>query len=160
MSEEIKITKEEIADTEIPVEDATPQAVETDATKPDVAEELRQVGQQLADAFRSMWNSEERQKLEAEMREGMQNLASEVDKVMREIREGTAGQKLREEASELRTQVESGEFGRKARTVALDGLRWLSEELGRLADQFTPTQKETPAPEPPTEIPVDDKPAE
>lgn len=160
MSDEIKITKEEIADAEIPVEDATPPTEATDGVKPDVAEELRKVGLQLADAFRSMWNSQERQKLEAEMREGMQNLASEVDKVMREIREGTASQKLREEAAELRTQVESGEFGRKARTVALDGLRWLSEELGRLADQFTPTQKEPPPAEPPTDIQVEDAPAE
>jgi hypothetical protein len=32
---------------------------------------------------------------------------------------------------------------RKARTGIVQGLQWLSEELGKLADQFTPAQGET-----------------
>lgn len=141
MSEEIKITKEDIADAEIPVEEAQPAAAKA-AAQPDLAGEFREFGRQIADTLRTAWSSEERQKVEAELREGVQSFAAEFDKMIRELREGTAGQKIKEEAAELKTQVESGEFGRKARTTIVQGLRWLSDELSKVADQFTTGHKE------------------
>lgn len=156
MSEEIKITKEDVANEEIPATDSAP-AGENAKPGVDLAAEFREFGRQIADTFRTAWDSAERQKLEAELREGAQSFAAEFDKVIRELREGSTGQKIKEEASELKAQMESGEFRRKARASVVQGLRWLSEELGKVADQFNPAAKE-PEAEEPDEIKVEETP--
>ncbi len=49
--------------------------------------------------------------------------------------------------------METGEFGRKAQSGLVSGLRWLSTELEKLAEQFAPAEKggEAPAEKSPTE---------
>jgi hypothetical protein len=48
---------------------------------------------------------------------------------------------VREEASEIKTKVEDTEVTKKARNGVAQGLSWLSQELGKLAEKFTPTEK-------------------
>lgn len=132
---------------DIPVEEdeqpakATSDAAGDAADQVDVVDELRNIGRQLAETLQTAWNSAERQKFESEVREGVRSFGDEVDKAIRQIRSGGAGQKLREEAAELREQVDTGELQRRAREGMTQGLRWLGEELSKLAEQFTPKEK-------------------
>lgn len=128
---------------EIPVDEEA--ATKASTENPDVVEELKGLGQQFANALQAAWNSEERQKIETEIREGVQSFVGEVDKAIREARESDIAAKMKDEAIDMKSRVETNEFSSKARDSFVQGLHWLSEELGKLADQFTPKAKEPTA---------------
>ncbi len=125
---------------EIPVEEEPVQAEKK--TEPDLIEEMKNLGRQFAEAMRSAWNSQERQKIETEVREGLDMFVSELDKAFKELRDSDAAQKAKQEVSQVKEKVEGAELGRKTKTAMAEGLRWLSEEFGNLANQFTPAAKE------------------
>lgn len=140
MSEEPTPSVEEIKErlkVEIPVDEEP--AKEAPVT--DVADELKNLGRQFAETLQTAWKSEEKQRVEAEIRSGLKSFAGEVDKVIREARESAAAAKVKEEAANVKERVGSGEVGQKARSGLVQGLQWLSEELGILAQQFSPVEK-------------------
>lgn len=112
----------------------------------DVTAEMRNLGRQLAETLRAAWYSEERQKIEGEVREGVNAFAAEVDKALREIRESGGARRIAEKAkegvAEVKESAQPAEVSIKARRGLAVGLRWLSEELEKLAEQFTPPAKE------------------
>ena len=144
--EEIKARLKE----EIPVEDDSENLKHGgDSDSANVDDALRNLGQQFARTFQTAWNSEQRLQVQKEIQQGVQHFAQEMEKVFQEAKESPAGQKARQEAAEAKANLEQGEFGQKARTSAVQGLHWLSEELGKLADQFSPTSKDSGG-DPPT----------
>ncbi|MCA9966210.1 MAG: hypothetical protein KC423_18295 [Anaerolineales bacterium] len=151
MSEETTPSVEEIKErlkVEIPVEEDTVTKASTEAaSEMDIVEELRGLGKQFADTLQTMWNSDERQRAEAEIRDGFKSFVDEVDKMIGQVRESANAAKMKEEATKMTNKVESSEFGRKAQKSIVQGLHWLSTELGKLADQFTPPEKEAKAEE-------------
>jgi hypothetical protein len=120
--------------------------IEEEATKEkpavDVAAEFKDLGRQLAETLKSAWNSQERQRFEKELREGVKSFADEVERVIREAKDSPAVEKVKEEAVDVKSRVESSDIGRKTRHGLAQGLQWLSEELEKLATQFTPPEKE------------------
>jgi signal recognition particle GTPase len=123
---------------EIPVEEE--ESAKADTTR-DFGEELKNLGKQFADTVQSAWNSEERQRVENEIRSGVKSFVSEVDKAIHEAKESQAAAKVKEEAVEIKTKLETGDLGKKTRDGLVQGLQWLSEELGKLAEQFAPAEK-------------------
>ena len=119
-------------------------AAEEEKKKPDVSEALRDLGRQFAETMQAAWNSQERRELEAEVREGVQYFSEEVQRVFKEAKESPAAKRVKEEAEDVKTRVESGEVTHKARSGFVEGLRWLSRELEKLAQQFSPPEKEAP----------------
>ncbi len=142
--EEIKsrLSDEPDQSQEIPIDEDpfVPESVKN-ADEPDFVEELRNLGRQFADTLNSAWNSQERQKFEEEVREGMKTFADEMDKAFREIKKSPATQKAKEEVSAFKSKVETGEVGQKTMSGLAHGLNWLSEELAKLANTFTPAEK-------------------
>jgi hypothetical protein len=126
---------------EIPVEEDEPAAFKAE---PDLVEEFKNVGRQLADTLRTAWGSQERQRLESEIREGVKLFADEVSKAVHEVKASPVAQRARQEASHIKEKVEKGEVSHKARANMAQGLHWLSEELEKLAKQFTPVEKTPP----------------
>jgi soluble cytochrome b562 len=125
---------------EIPVEEETNETGKQ--AEPDLIEEMKNLGRQFAEALRSAWNSQERQKIETEVREGLDVFVGELDKAFKELRDSDAAQKAKQEVNQVKGKVEGAELGRKTKTAMAEGLRWLSEEFGNLANQFTPVAKE------------------
>ena len=140
---DVKEIKERLK-VEIPVEEEVSKA---DIKSIDVAAELKDLGRQFADTLQTAWNSQERQRIEAEIREGVKSFADEVDKAIREAKESPTAARVREEAGQVVNKVETTDVGRRVRSGLVQGLQWLSEELGRLADQFTPSESTSTEPE-------------
>lgn len=143
MSEEntpdIEDLKERI---EIPVEEDIEELKAGEKSHdPDVSEELKHLGRQFAETFQSAWNSEERMRVESEIREGLHSFVNEVDKVINQARSSETSEKIGKEASQVKQRAEGSDVGVKAREGIVQGLTWLSDEFGKLADQFTPIQK-------------------
>ncbi len=118
-----------------------------------VAGEFQKLGQQLGETLQSAWESEERKRIEKEVREGVQSFVAEVDKVLQDVKTSETTGKLREDASTAKTRVEESEIGQKAREGIVEGLRWLSEGLNELAIKFTSPEKpaDDPVEKPPTD---------
>jgi soluble cytochrome b562 len=128
---------------EIPFEDET--AYKAQSEEPDVVADLRDLGQQFAATLRTAWNSEERKQFEQEMREGMQTFAGEIDKAFKEVKASEPAKKVKAEAEDFKAKADSGDVVQKTRSSLSQGLRWFSEEIARVADSFTPIEKEPPA---------------
>ncbi|MBE2221184.1 MAG: hypothetical protein IAF02_06570 [Anaerolineae bacterium] len=107
----------------------------------DVAAEFQKLGQQLGETLQSAWGSEERKRIEQEVREGVRSFVAEVDKVLQDVRTSESTSKLREDAAGAKAKVEESELGQKAREGIVEGLRWLSEGLNELAIKFGPSEK-------------------
>ncbi|GAB4272646.1 MAG: hypothetical protein Kow0080_19340 [Candidatus Promineifilaceae bacterium] len=143
MSDEQTPSVEEIkarlqAAEEIPVNN---EAAKAGSEPIDITEELRKVGKQFAETLQTAWSSEEWQRIEKEMREGLRSFADEVDKVFAQIRESDALNKVRSEAIDVKEKVDKSDLGQKTKTGFVNGLRWLSEELGKMADRFSAADK-------------------
>jgi hypothetical protein len=140
--EEIKARLSDEPYDEIPIDEepVDPESLKNEE-QPDFVVELRNLGRQFADTLATAWNSQERLKFEGEVREGMKSFADEVDKAFREIKKSPVTQKAKEEATTFKSKVETGEVGQKTKSGLSQGLSWLSEELGKLANQFTPVEK-------------------
>jgi hypothetical protein len=134
---------------EIPVEEDIDQlkADEKASDGPDLVAEFQTLGRTFAESFEAAWNSEERKRVEAEVRTGVQTFADEVDKVIREAKKSRAGELMTKEAEEMAKQVESSEIGRRALEGIAQGLSWMSLEMGKLAEQFKPEEKAAEEPE-------------
>lgn len=145
MTEEREPSVEELKAEErirIPVEEEeAPGKGETGAPRADVSDALRDLGRQFAETLERAWNSQERREFETEVKEGVRRFGDEVNKVFSEAKESPAARKVKEEAQEVRGRVESGELSRKARSSMVEGLQWLSQELARLAEQFSPPEE-------------------
>lgn len=146
MTEEREPTVEELKAEEIPVEEEDT-GPEKKVEQQDVAAALGELGKQFAETIQAAWNSQERKEFEKEVREGVRHFGDEVNKALREARESPTANRLKEEADEVRTRVESGDVARRARSGLVDGLHWLSQELARLSEQFSPPEKEPQATE-------------
>lgn len=133
-----ELKAEEQASYEIPIEEDVAQKADPAA---DITASLRDFGRQFGDTIQAAWNSQERREFEEEVREGVEQFAAEVRKAFREIKESGAAQKVREEADEAKDRVERADLAQKARAGLVEGLERLSQELGKLADQFSPAEK-------------------
>ena len=63
-----------------------------------------------------------------------------------QAKENPTASRRKEEATGMKDRVESGEIGQKAQEGMVGGLRWLSTELEKLANQFTPADRDPQAP--------------
>jgi hypothetical protein len=96
---DVKEIKERLK-VEIPVEEEVTKA---DVKAIDVSAELKDLGRQFADTLRTAWNSQERQRIEADIREGVKSFADEVDKAIREAKDSQTAARVREEAEQVVT---------------------------------------------------------
>ena len=124
---------------EIPVDDET--VYKSDEEGPDVVDELRNLGRQFGETMRAAWSSEERRQFEHEIKEGVQTFAHEVDKAFKDVASSDPAQKARSEAAGLKDKADASDLGEKTRTSLAKGLRWFSDELGKVADTFTAPEK-------------------
>lgn len=153
MSDEINQLKdEERIKIDIPVDEEMGSGAKAEHTS-DIVEEFKRLGRQFADTLEGIFNSEEAKRVETELRAGMRSFADEVEKAFSQAKESPAAARMKEEAGHVKERVETGEIGRKTQEGVVSGLRWLSNELERLATQFTPADptEAPPAEKSPTE---------
>ena len=139
-----QLKAEERLKVEVPVEEEVMKVDVSETGPVDVTTELRNLGRQMVGTLQSAWNSEEKQRFEKEVREGMRSFANEIDKAIQEVRDNETTGKFRDEAVQVADRVQASEAGQKARVGFAKSLQWLSEELGTLATKFTPPEKPVP----------------
>lgn len=119
--------------------------------EPGIEEELRTLGRRFTDVLQAAWASEERRKVEAEVRESMKRFSAEMERLFDRTRESPTGERVRTKVGEARERAAESEAARRTREALAQGLHRMSEELARLADRFTPADETTTPPRPPDE---------
>ncbi len=116
---------------------------ENEKSQDDLAAEFAALGKKFGEAISTAWQSEERHKLQADLKEGLERFSAEVDKAVKDLRQSEVGQKVQSGVQQAADDVKSGKVSEEVRKGMVTALRALSEALDRMAGSFTP-HEETP----------------
>ncbi len=114
---------------------------ETKRSEGEIADELKRLGKQLHSTAKAAWESEERHQLEAEIVSGLNALASETERTLRECRVSPESEILEARAREVKEKAQSGELGTDVRRGFLRALRQINAELERVQGSWTGAEK-------------------
>ncbi|MCB8926736.1 MAG: hypothetical protein H6652_14045 [Ardenticatenaceae bacterium] len=120
---------------EIPVEEETPfvpeQPKETavDAVK-----------SQASKAAKQAWDSELRKKATRGMKKGATAVAAKSQQVVQERMVKAAEEQARQQTEAIKTKIRETDWQYEAKQGTAKGLRWLSAQLSKLAERFTPKE--------------------
>jgi hypothetical protein len=104
-----------------------------DPANSDIADELRTLGKNLKDALQSAWESDERKKLEDEIRAGLADLGVTLNEAASDFRRSQTGQQLKEDVNDFRKRVHSGEVSTKVHDELINALRMANSELSKMS---------------------------
>ncbi|HEC23172.1 MAG TPA: hypothetical protein ENI95_09665 [Chloroflexi bacterium] len=108
----------------------------------DVAAEFAELGRKFRDAINAAWNSEERLRIQQEIKEGLERFSEEVDEAIKSLRESEISAKVEESVKRVREDLESGKVADEVRRGLVTALRGLSDALDKMASSFTPPEGE------------------
>ena len=120
---------------EIPVEEETPfvpeQPKETavDAVK-----------SQASKAAKQAWDSDLRKKATRGMKKGATAVAAKSQQVVQERMVKAAEEQARQQTEAIKTKIRETDWQYEAKQGTAKGLRWLSAQLNKLAERFTPQE--------------------
>jgi hypothetical protein len=119
---------------------------DTRGERPDLAADLRVLGENLKEALRAAWQSAERERLQAEIERGLASLGRSVSETFEEgtrdlknrekVRERV--QQARERVAQARDHLRTGAAGDRVRVEIHDLLTRLNDELARSKERWTP----------------------
>ncbi len=111
--------------------------------KSELADELRNLGKNLEDFIKALWESEERKKVQANIEDSATQVSASLNKAAREFSEGDTGQRLKLDVQDIQRRFESGELQDKARTEMLNVLKWVNTELDKVSSRYSSSQPES-----------------
>ena len=124
---------------EISVEDETPYVAEQ--PKPTAVDAVKN---QAANAAKQAWDSDLRKKATGGMKRGATAVAGTVaaksQKVVQERMVKAAEEQARAQTEAIKTKIKETDWQHEAKQGTANGLRWLSEQLSKLAERFTTPQ--------------------
>ena len=104
----------------------------------DIADELRQLGKNIKEALRSAWESEERQKLQQEVKDGLAELGSFLNQAADDLKTTQTGQTIKADIDDLKERWQTGEVENKVRSEILEALQTANRELKRVTQSKRP----------------------
>lgn len=128
----------------------------TETQKPEdsLAEEFRNLGQNLVGALHTAWESPERKKLQQDLENCLTELASTLKRETETYSQSPTGQRLKSDVEHIRKSVESGEAETQLREGLSRALSLMNAELEKAAATWSankPDVGDTEAP-PPEEV--------
>lgn len=119
----------------------------------ELVDELGRLGNKLAEVVRAAWASDERKRIEADLRTGLNTLANNLEQGVRKVGEQEQTKEFVRKAEEVAENV--GEKVRNSQTTydiagaLAGGLRVLADQVEKLAAELQRKRAETPPTTPP-----------
>ncbi len=110
----------------------------------DIGSQLNELGKNLREALRAAWESEERQKLQQEIEEGLANLRDSLNEAAKDFSASKTGQDLKEDMKDLRERWQSGEVGSRVRMQVAEALKTVNQELQKATRKNPPPPADKP----------------
>jgi len=118
----------------------------------DVLGELKLFGQQLGNAVKSLWDSDESRGLRKEISEGLSEAVREMDKAVKTARESDAAKEFSQEVRATVDKARESDIVGEIEKGLVAGLHDLNTEIGKLLSSWeTKKPDEPPAPPPDAE---------
>ena len=132
-----------------------------------LVEELSRLGNKFAEVVQVAWRSEQRKKIEQDLRSGLSSLASNLEDGVKQVAESDQTKEFLDKAEEVAgtvaERVQSSKFAQELADNLISGLRSLTEELDKFATDLqsknpnppsTPTGGQTASPDQTQDIPI------
>ena len=100
----------------------------------DIREELRELGRNLNTLLQSLWESDERKRVQQEIETGLRD----VTKSMQDLANSQTGQTIKADLNELGERLRTGEVEEKVRKEVLNALRMANEGLKKASEPKEP----------------------
>jgi len=110
---------------------------------------FRQLGENLVQTLRTVWDTPERKKLQQEVEESLVDLSATVKNELHSFNESPTGQRLKADMEDLRERVRSGETETQVRQEILKAIQLVNTELEKAASRLKQTEVHDMPPEPP-----------
>ncbi|WP_420629252.1 hypothetical protein [Candidatus Leptofilum sp.] len=120
---------------EVPVEEETPFVPEQ--PQPNTADAVKT---QAANAAKKAWDSELRKKATRGVKRGATAVAAKSQQVVQERMVKAAEEQARQQTEAIKTKIRETDWQHEAKQGTAKGLRWLSTQLSKLAERFTPKE--------------------
>lgn len=104
-------------------------------------DELNRLGAKFAEAIDAAWKSEERKRLEDDLRTGVVSVAQSLETHLKEFSRREETQKVLDKAEHVAEQVRSSKVSQEIAGALAQGLRSLSEQLEKLAQDLREREK-------------------
>lgn len=108
----------------------------------DLNQEFRNLGKNLADTLRAIWESPERKRLQQDLENGLQDLGKTLRQEVDKFGESPTGQQMKADVDDVRQKVKTGEAQQKVRDELVSALRSLNTELERAAGRISRSDAE------------------
>lgn len=119
------------------------------ANRDDLMRQFQEFGQRLADTARAAWQSEQRQDLQQEIKDGLRTVRDQLNEAVEGARSSARTQgvtdTVKEQVTKVSDTVRSGELLDELRGGLVTGLRELNEQLRRFTDRLEQRDGATPA---------------
>lgn len=109
---------------------------ENKSPEDNLSEEFRKLGQNLAEALRTAWESPERKQFQQELETGLTELSQTVKREAETFNESPTGQRFKENVQEVRGRLRTGEAQVRVRNELLAALRMFNKELEKVAEHL------------------------
>ena len=103
----------------------------------DFKEEFNRFGENIKNAFNDGWNSDQRQKFQDDVSEGVNQLGNALNDFVTSFRASETGQKFISEVDDFGERLRSGEVEEKAREGLMTVLQKINDELKKASDNFS-----------------------
>lgn len=136
------MTDEQTTDNSAPAEEQKPEG--------QVLKELQSLGQQLATAIKSLWESEESQKLRQEIGDGVVRLGQQIESAVKSAQESESAKKFGEQVKGTVEKARETDLVTKLEHGLITGLQDLNKQVSKWVDSMEtqPTEVEEPKDEP------------
>ena len=122
------VTNEQAVDNEVSPEEQQPQG--------QVLEELQALGQQLAKAVKSLWESEESRKLRQEIGDGVARLGQQIDSALHSAQDSEAAKKIGTQVKGTVDKARGSDTVSKLEQSLITGLQELNRQVSKLVDSM------------------------
>jgi NAD dependent epimerase/dehydratase family enzyme len=109
--------------------------------------EFQMLGQQLATAVKSLWESEDSRRLRQQLSEGFAQLGQTIDSTIKSAQESEAAKQFSEQVKETVDKARTSDVTDKVEQGILTGLRELNEQISKLVGSMEKKQATTTEPE-------------
>jgi hypothetical protein len=138
----------------------TDQSADSSAAQSEaLIDELNRLGAKFAEAIEVAWKSEQRKRLEDDLRNGITSAAQSVEEHLKELSRREEARKVLDRAEDVADKVRSSRVSQEIASVLTQGLRALSEQLDKLAQEMREREAaRTQTPPAETDVPVTEEP--
>jgi len=107
-----------------------------------IRQEFKELGQNIRDVFGNAWESKEKQKLQDDLKNGLNDLGDALGKLTSDLRVKDFTQKMVDGVEGLGERVRNGEIENKTKGDILNALEKINQSLTKASSKFT-TQGES-----------------